>query len=128
MKPSHVWNACCMSGAAAYFNCNLRDCSVRKIVVSPFYRQRMPRFRSVHSLTEGTYLLLAEPGFEPVLLIKPRCSQSTCQIAWSDLKEHRNGAPSSSHTKECDLISHLNNLLRSLASGKKIIPLLLFKL
>lgn len=108
-----------LSGAATHLDCNLHDCSIRKRVVSPLYRQRTPRFRNVHSLTEGTYLLMAELGFEPVLLIKPVCSQSTCQMAWFGLKEHRNGAPSRSRTREHGLISHANNLLGEITLGKE---------
>lgn len=62
------------------FYWNIHDCSIRKILVSPFYRQRTPRFRNVHALAEGTSLLLAEPEFEARLPINPRCSHSTCQM------------------------------------------------
>lgn len=55
-----------MSDAFTCFN-RLLDSTVKKILVSPFYRESTSRFTDVHSLTEGTYLLVAEPEFEPGL-------------------------------------------------------------
>lgn len=78
-----------MSAALTCFNGKLHDCSVRKILISPFNSQRIPRFGNVQSLTEDTYLLVAEPGFKSGLPMKPRCSHCTCHITQSDLKEHR---------------------------------------
>ena len=78
-RSSHVFNTCFMSDAFTCFN-HLLDSTVRKILVSLFYRESTSRFTDDHSLTEGTYLLVAEPEFEPGLPVKPQCSHSSCPI------------------------------------------------
>ena len=78
-RSSHVFNTCFMSHAFTCFN-HLLDSTVRKILVSPFYRESTSRFTDDRSLTEGTYLLVAEPEFEPGLPVKPQCSHSSCPI------------------------------------------------
>lgn len=114
MKSSLVLNAYFMSAALTCFNGKLHDCSVRKILISPFNSQRLLRFRNVQSLTEDIYLLVAEAGFKPGLPMKPRCSHCT-SLSDNTVKPERASSETvhwiAPYTEEQELRSCLYNLL-----------------